>query len=126
MKTPQVLATVAIAGAVATFAVLNSNSATTSHQAFLATPITDAEREFINFIATHHRSYGTKEEYNFRLAVFAETYADIKSHNAKNSMTYTKGINHLSDLTPEEFSQRKGASMDTSANKTYISMDRTS
>lgn len=66
MKTPQILATVAIAGAVATFALFNSNSAP-SHQAFLSTPFTDAEREFINFVSTYHRSYGTKEEYNYRL-----------------------------------------------------------
>lgn len=70
MKTPQVLATVAIAGAVATFAVLNSNNAP-SHKAFLATPITDVEREFINYVATYRRSYATKEEYNQRLEIFA-------------------------------------------------------
>lgn len=81
MKTPQVLATIAIAGAVATFALFNSNSAP-SHQAFLATPITDAEREFINFVAHYHRSFGTKEEYNYRLAVFTATYNEIMSHNA--------------------------------------------
>jgi C1A family cysteine protease len=28
-------------------------------------------------------------------------------------------------LTPEEFAQRKGAKADTTANKTYVSMDRT-
>jgi C1A family cysteine protease len=124
MKTPQVLATVAIAGAVAALAVLNSNTAP-AHQAFLATPITDAEREFISFVAHYHRSFGTKEEYNYRLAIFTDNYNDIISHNAENSMTYTKGINHLSDLTPEEFNQRKGAKLDTTPNKTYIPLDRT-
>jgi len=70
MRTPQIIATIAIAGSVAAFALMNSGSAP-SHRNFLATPITDAEREFINFIATHGRNYGTKEEYNFRLGVFA-------------------------------------------------------
>ncbi len=59
------------------------------------------------------------------MAIFTETYNDIITHNADSSMTYTKGINHLSDLTPFEFAQRKGASLDTSANKSYIPMDRT-
>ena len=62
MSTSKVLATVAIAGSVAALALLNFNSAAT-HSTFLSTPITSAEREFINFIAKHHRNYATKEEY---------------------------------------------------------------
>jgi C1A family cysteine protease len=83
----------------------------------LATPITDAEREFINFIATHHRSYGTKEEYNFRLSVFAETYKDILAHNSEKAATlgYTKGVNSMSDMTASEFALRKGAFASTDA-----------
>jgi len=74
MRTTEVLATVAIAGAVATFAVLNVNSTPSNANTFLATSITDAEREFINFIAQYHRTYGTKEEYNYRLERFSEVY----------------------------------------------------
>jgi len=33
--------------------------------------MTDAEREFIHFVSEHHRSYGTKEEYEYRLSLFA-------------------------------------------------------
>ena len=62
MSTKQIIATVAITGAVATFALLNVNSIQ-SGKTFLATPMTDAEREFIHFVSEHHRSYGTKEEY---------------------------------------------------------------
>ncbi len=69
MKTPQILASCAVVGAVATFALLNTG--TVSHTNFMGTEFTEAEREFINFIANHHRSYGTKEEYNFRLSLFA-------------------------------------------------------
>ncbi len=59
MKTTQAAAAIAIAGAVATLAVMNSNQLP-SGSTFLATPLTEAEREFINFISTYHRSYGTK------------------------------------------------------------------
>jgi hypothetical protein len=34
------------------------------------TEFSDAEREFINFIAKYHRTYSTKEEYAKRLAIF--------------------------------------------------------
>jgi KDEL-tailed cysteine endopeptidase len=126
MKTPQIIATVAIAGAVATFAVLNSESAP-AHQNFLATPIEDAEREFINFIATHHRSYGTKEEYNYRLSLFAETYKNILEHNSQKAETlgYTKGINFMSDLTAAEFNMRKGAKVSTDVNMTELPITQT-
>ena len=56
------IASIAIAGSVATFALMNMNAAP-EHSNLIATPFTEAEREFIDFIATHHRSYGTKEEY---------------------------------------------------------------
>ncbi len=39
--------------------------------------------------------------------------------------SHTKGINHLNAFSADEVAQRKGTSLDTSANKTYISMNRT-
>jgi hypothetical protein len=42
--------------------------------------MSDAEREFINFIAKYHRSYGTKEEYNYRLSIFEENYKLVTEH----------------------------------------------
>lgn len=50
MKTTEVLATLAVTGAVATFAILNVNQAPQA-STFLATQITDTEREFINFVS---------------------------------------------------------------------------
>ena len=58
-----------------------------------ATPFTEAEREFMNFIAKYRKSYGTKEEYNFRLSLFEKMYQDIQEHNSNFTNTYTKGIN---------------------------------
>lgn len=85
------LATVAIAGSVAALAVLNMNSVA-DNKSFLATPFTEAEREFINFIAHHGRTYGTKEEYAFRLEVFAQNYKDIISHD-EQATGFRKVIN---------------------------------
>ena len=61
MRTREIIATVAITGAVATFALLNVG--TVQNGTFLATAMSEAELEFINFISEHRRSYGTKEEY---------------------------------------------------------------
>ncbi len=68
MRTSGILATVAVAGAVATFALLNVG--TVKHTSFMTTEITPAERAFMSFISEHRRSYGTKEEYEFRLNLF--------------------------------------------------------
>jgi len=43
--------------------------------------INEAEQEFINFIAKYHRTYGTKEEYNYRLSVFEKNYNTYATHN---------------------------------------------
>jgi len=103
------IAALAITGAVATFALLNSNQVS-SGASFLnkATPFTEAEREFIRFIAEHSRSYGTKEEYEFRLQEFSKKYVEIQKHNAKVNRTYELGINKFADVTDYEFSKLLG------------------
>jgi KDEL-tailed cysteine endopeptidase len=105
MRTTEILATVAIAGAVATFAALNINTVQ-SGKTFLATQITEAEREFINYIAKYHRTYGTKEEYEYRLSLFADAYNKVLNHDP--SLGYELGINHLADLNSYEFNMMKG------------------
>ena len=116
MKTPQVLATVAVAAGVACFATLNMN-AVSSGQGFLATPFTDAEREFINFIATHKRSYATKEEYEHRLALFTESYNIVKNHDS--SVGFRLGINHLADLSEAEYKQMLGYKFNPNKERNY-------
>jgi cathepsin F len=101
----KVLGTVAVAGAVATFALLNVNGPVTGSNFLSSTPISEAERAFINFIGTYRRSYGTKEEYAYRLALFEETYNKIAAHD---STSYTVGVNALSDLSDYEYKQLLG------------------
>ncbi len=106
MRAGEILGSVAVAGAVATFALVNVGTVQTGNN-FMGTPITEAERNFINFISEHHRSYGTKEEYEYRLSVFADKYAFVQQHNAENN-TYKVAINQFSDLTQSEYEQRLG------------------
>ena len=75
----KVLGTVAVAGAVATFALLNVNGPVAGSNFLSATAISDSERTFINFISEYHRTYGTKEEYAYRLAIFEENLKSYKS-----------------------------------------------
>lgn len=119
MRTREIIATVAITGAVATFALLNVGTIQTG-KTFLATPITEAEREFINFISEHHRSYGTKEEYEYRLNLFTTAYKTVQEHNA-NGNSYTLAINKFADMSSYEFKQMLGykASMKGKSTPTF-------
>ena len=87
---------------------MNVNESPLSGSSFLQTgAISEAEREFINFISEHQRSYGTKEEYNFRLSVFEENYNFAKKHNAEGH-SYTLGVTSLSDWTEYEYKKLNG------------------
>ena len=49
---------------------------------------------FNHFINKFGKSYGTKEEYLFRLKIFIETYHDVMDHNTMNELSgYKKGLN---------------------------------
>ena len=106
MRAREILATVAVTGAVAAFALLNFDSIQ-SGRSFLATPITEAEREFINFISTHHRSYGTKEEYEYRLSLFADAFKHIQETNSQD-MGFKLAVNQFSDFNTYEYKQMLG------------------
>lgn len=56
----------------------------------------------MNFIAKENRFYGTRSEYQFRLAVFSKNYELVKLHNAQENVTSTIGINMFADKTAEE------------------------
>jgi C1A family cysteine protease len=65
------------------------------------------EREFIQHISTYGKSYGTKEEYLFRLSLFAEKHAAIAEHNSMNG-SFTLGHNKFSDWTDAEYKRLLG------------------
>jgi C1A family cysteine protease len=72
--------------------------------------MSEAERAFIGFVSKYHRTYGTKEEYNFRLQEFAKNYNQMMHHNMMNSATdgYHMGINNFADMTEAEYNMMLG------------------
>ncbi|XP_039622699.1 protein CTLA-2-alpha-like [Polypterus senegalus] len=56
----------------------------------------------------HEKQYKTEEEENFRRILWEDNLRWIEQHNKEYSEgkhTYTKGLNHFSDLTKEELSK---------------------
>ena len=105
--TKQILAALAISGAVATFAFVNVNTASTGSNFLQMTQMEEHEHEFIQFLAKYRKTYGTKEEYNYRLSVFAEKYYFAKEENASQD-SYTLGMNKFADMNDYEFKQFLG------------------
>jgi len=67
------------------------------------------EAKFLQYITEHAKSYGTREEFEFRLARFAEADAEIEALNADVTQTATFAHNHLSDWTETELQRIRGA-----------------
>lgn len=76
-----------------------------------ATPMADIEYKFINYVAKYGKSYGTKEEYAFRLERFAKIDAEIIKINAEQS-SFRLGHNKFSDYTEFEYKRMLGGKLD--------------
>lgn len=123
MRTKEIIASIAVVGAVAAIALFNINSQPA--QSFLAaTQNSPLEQAFIKFISKHGRTYGTKEEYSFRLGVFTQNYNKVMRHNSKNAQTegYVMEVNHFTDMTEAEFKKMLGFAGEKDATKT-LSLD---
>jgi C1A family cysteine protease len=70
-----------------------------------ATPMGENDLEFIRFVSEYGKSYGTKEEFDFRLKTFSANLLKLK---AFRSDTSTVGINKFTDRTPEEMKRMNG------------------
>jgi len=78
-----------------------------SSQQLVATPISDAERAFIDFVSKFRRTYGTKEEFAHRLSIFEQTFKNIMQHN-KSNKDFKLGVNRFSDFSEHEYKQLLG------------------
>lgn len=67
------------------------------------TPISVVEQGFIKHLADYGLSFGTKEEYEFRLGVFSQIDQEIQAANANPDKTAILGHNKFSTWTKEEF-----------------------
>ena len=72
------------------------------------------------------KSYGTKEEYEFRLEQFRKSLQKVREHNSRNDVTYSLGINKFSDITHEEYKKMLGFKKPLGVRRTSISILDTS
>ncbi len=63
----------------------------------------EEEQGFVKFMSRHGKSYGTKEEYEFRFNIFRKTLETIKTENANPANTFTLGLNKFADWSPAEW-----------------------
>lgn len=97
------LAVVGVAACVAVFALNSLPKQTTLYNA-----LTVEDQEFMKFVAKYGKSYGTKEEYEFRSQQFKQSLAKIHMNNARNDVTYNLGLNKFADYTPAEYKRLLG------------------
>jgi serine/threonine-protein kinase RIO1 len=72
-----------------------------------ATIIPQIEHAFMKFVAEHGKSYGTVEEYKFRMQQFERTDKYIQEHRS-TKQTHTAGHNQMSDWTEAEYKRLMG------------------
>ena len=107
MRSKEIIASIVVVGAVATLAYLNS-SPSDSGVNFLSS--NEHTQAFSHFLNKYRKSYGTKEEFDYRLKVFMENYHRIMNHNMMNTEDegWFMRMNEFGDLTADEFKMRMG------------------
>jgi C1A family cysteine protease len=98
------LAVVGIAAVAAVLALTQKGATTT----LFGNTLTAEDFEFIKFVASHGKSYATKEEFEFRAALFKETLAKIQAENLKAENTFTVGVNKFADWSKAEYKRLLG------------------
>merc|ERR1712151_1328177 len=67
-----------------------------------------AERAWFDHIDENGLSYGTKEEYEFRKAIFKETYTEVQIHNNDTTQRHKLTTNFMSTWTKDERKRLNG------------------
>ena len=81
-------------------------------QLFLSERVSAEERQFMEYVVTYGKSYGTAEEFKFRSEIFIETFKKIQAHNSDKRQTSTVGVNAFTDFTQEEYKKLLGYKAD--------------
>jgi len=66
------------------------------------------QTRFMDHVANYGISYGTQEEYNFRMTIFAEKDAEYNKINAEATNTFVVGHNMFSTMTQDEAKRMMG------------------
>ena len=91
------IAVVGVAACIAVYALTQQPQSTS-----LYTALSADEMEFLKFVSLHGKSYGTKEEFEFRSEIFKNTLAKVQAENSKNDNTFRVALNKFADWTPAE------------------------
>jgi hypothetical protein len=94
-------ASIAVVGVAACIAVYALTQQPQSNS--LYTALSAEDMEFLKFVALHGKSYGTKEEFEFRSDIFKKNLASINLENSKNDNSFKLGVNKFADWTPAEY-----------------------
>merc|ERR1719313_2616987 len=69
----------------------------------------EVENAYLAYIAEHGKSYGTDEEFKFRMNLYNQRVQFIREHNSKvGEGEATVGINHMADWTDAEYKKLLG------------------
>ena len=98
--------TLAVVGVVACAAVLALNQTPSSTGLYNA--FTAEDHEFMRFVSKFGKSYGTKEEYDFRSQQFKINLSRVSMNNARNDVGYKLGLNKFADYTEAEYKRLLG------------------
>jgi hypothetical protein len=93
------LAVVGVAACVAVYAL----TAVPAKTSLYSNVITSDDMAFLKYVSKFGKSYGTKEEFEFRADLFKNTLAALGNENSKNGNTFTVALNKFADFTPAEF-----------------------
>lgn len=93
------LAVVGVAACVAVYALTQQPKSNSLY----SNVMTADDMAFLKFVSKFGKSYGTKEEFEFRAEAFKSTLEKISLENSKNDNTFTVGTNKFADWTPSEF-----------------------
>lgn len=100
--------TLAAVGVVATIAVVALSERPQFTSLFSTFELSQDNIDFANFLAKHGKSYGTKEEFEFRFRQYSKNMAAIRGENSKNDNTFTLTANKFADYTREEYRRMLG------------------
>ena len=113
------LAAVGTAACVAMYALSGSQG---DSVALYGNQIDDAEHEFMRFVSKYRKSYGTKEEYNYRLGIFREALKTIDAKNAEGHAVH--GVNKFADVSKAEYKKLLGyKKLNTTKRATKVTAD---